>query len=55
VINGFVAVPIMAAMMLVASRETAMGKFTVGRRSRFFGWAATIVMAAAAIAMLIVQ
>ena len=55
VINGFVVVPIMAAMMLVASRGVAMGKVTAGRRSLFFGWAATIVLAGAAIAMLVVQ
>ena len=54
-INGFVAVPIMAAMMLVARREVAMGKFTAGRRSLFYGWVATIVLAAAAIAILVVQ
>jgi NRAMP (natural resistance-associated macrophage protein)-like metal ion transporter len=55
VINGFVAVPIMAAMMLVVSRGSAMGKFTARPRLQLFGWAATIVMAAAAIAMIAVQ
>jgi len=55
VINGFVAVPIMAAMMLVVSRHSAMGKFTACPKLLFFGWAATAVMAAAALAMLAVQ
>jgi NRAMP (natural resistance-associated macrophage protein)-like metal ion transporter len=55
VINGFVAVPMMAAMMLVVSRGSAMGKFTAKPWLLFFGWAATIVMAAAAIAMIAVQ
>jgi NRAMP (natural resistance-associated macrophage protein)-like metal ion transporter len=53
VINGVVAVPIMAAMMLVVSRHSAMGGFTATRMLLFFGWAATLVMAAAAVAMLL--
>lgn len=55
VINGVVAVPIMAAMMLVARRRKAMGKFMIGTRLYFFGWAATVVMAAAVAAMIFVQ
>ena len=55
VINGVVAVPIMAAMMLVASHQHAMGKFTASKRLLAFGWAATFIMALAAVAMLVVQ
>lgn len=55
VINGVVAVPIMAAMMVVVSRRAAMGKFTATRTLLVFGWAATLVMAAAAAAMLFVR
>lgn len=55
VINGFVAVPIMAAMMLVVSRGSKMGKFTAKPRLLIFGWAATIVMAAAAVGMVAAQ
>lgn len=51
VINGVVAVPIMAAMMVVVSRHHAMGKFTASVRLRVVGWAATAVMAAAACAL----
>jgi NRAMP (natural resistance-associated macrophage protein)-like metal ion transporter len=51
VINGVAAVPIMIATMVVASRRSQMGHFTVGRWLKFFGWAATAVMAAASIAM----
>ncbi len=54
VINGVVAVPIMAAMMIVVSRHSAMGQFTATRWLLFFGWAATAVMAAAAVAMIFV-
>jgi NRAMP (natural resistance-associated macrophage protein)-like metal ion transporter len=53
VINGFVAVPIMAGMMLVASRRDQMGRFTISTPVRIFGWIATGAMATAAAAMLI--
>src|SRR5687768_13241201 len=53
VINGFVAVPIMAGMMVVATRRDQMGRFTVSAPVRVFGWAATLAMAVAAAAMLI--
>ncbi len=52
VINGFVAVPVMAAMMWVGSRRDQMGRFTVGPLTLTLGWAATAIMAAAAMAML---
>ncbi|MEQ7873984.1 divalent metal cation transporter [Sphingomonas sp. ASV193] len=53
VINGVAAVPIMAAMMIVASSRKVMGDFTESRRVLVFGWIATAVMAAAAIAMIV--
>lgn len=53
VVNGVIAVPIMAAMMLVASRHVTMGKFTASRWLLRGGWAATLVMGVAAIAMLV--
>lgn len=53
VVNGIVAVPIMAAMMIVAGRRDEMGKFTIGFATRLFGWVATLAMAAAAIAMFV--
>ena len=54
VVNGFVAVPIMAAMMVVVGRRDVMGRFIGGPRLRILGWTATLVMAAAAIAMVVV-
>jgi Mn2+/Fe2+ NRAMP family transporter len=54
VINGFVAVPVMAAMMGVGSRLDQMGRFTVHPITLALGWVATIIMALAAFAMLIV-
>ncbi len=51
VLNGVIAVPIMAAMMYVAGNRKKMGKFTAGRSLSILGWTSTAVMAAAAIAM----
>ena len=53
VINGFAAVPIMAVMMIIATRKAIMGEFRIHGSLLFFGWAATLVMGAAAVAMLI--
>ncbi len=54
VINGVVAVPIMAVMMVIISRHAEMGQFTATPWLKFFGWTATLVMAAAAVAMIFV-
>jgi Mn2+/Fe2+ NRAMP family transporter len=51
VINGVVAVPVMCVMMLMTANTSIMGKFEVTGALKFIGWAATIVMAAAAIGM----
>ena len=51
VLNGTIAVPILGAMMVLASRRDEMGVFVATRAQRVFGWAATIVMAVAASAM----
>lgn len=53
VINGVVAVPIMAVMMVVVSRKAIMAEFTAPVPLLVFGWAATAVMAAAAVAMVV--
>jgi NRAMP (natural resistance-associated macrophage protein)-like metal ion transporter len=52
VINGVVAVPVMLLMMLLASRPKIMGRFTLSPGLKVVGWAATGVMAAAAVGML---
>jgi Mn2+/Fe2+ NRAMP family transporter len=49
VINGVVAVPLMAVIIIMASRKSVMGKFTARRWVRVIGWIATAVMGAAAI------
>ena len=55
VINGVVAVPIMIAMMIVVRRHDRMGKFIAPLSITVLGWAATLIMASAAIAMVVVQ
>jgi NRAMP (natural resistance-associated macrophage protein)-like metal ion transporter len=50
-INGVIAVPIMAVMMLLASREDIMGRFVIRPRLRRLGWSATAVMAVTVVAM----
>jgi NRAMP (natural resistance-associated macrophage protein)-like metal ion transporter len=52
-INGIVAVPVMAVMMLVSTRKSVMGVFTVGGGLLWLGWLATAVMAAAVAALVV--
>ena len=51
-INGIIAVPIMAVMMILASRVDVMGDFVIRPRLRRLGWAATGVMAVTVVAMM---
>ena len=51
VVNGVVAVPVMVAMMFLATRPAVMGQFVLGRTLRVLGWIATAVMLLAAIGM----
>jgi Mn2+/Fe2+ NRAMP family transporter len=51
VINGVIAVPIMAIMMSMAAKPEIMGKFIVTSRLQILGWLATAVMALAVIMM----
>ena len=52
VINGVVAVPLLVVVTLLATRRAVMGEFVAGRVIAALGWAATVVMGAAAVAML---
>ena len=47
IVNGVISVPIMVVLMLIGQSKTLMGRFTISARHRVFGWAATVVMAAA--------
>ena len=53
VINGLVAVPVMALIMHLASHRAAMGSFTLHRGLTFMGWIATGVMAFAGIGLIV--
>ena len=53
VLNGVIAVPIMAVMMLLASSSETMGAHVIGVRLRWMGWIATAVMAVMVVAMLV--
>jgi NRAMP (natural resistance-associated macrophage protein)-like metal ion transporter len=52
VINGVIAVPIMAVMMWLAAAPKVMGEFVVTGWVKALGWVATGVMALAVVAML---
>jgi len=52
VLNGVVAVPIMAVMMRMAVRADIMGAFTITPKLQRLGWFATAVMGIAVVAML---
>jgi Mn2+/Fe2+ NRAMP family transporter len=47
VVNGVLAAPLMAVMMLIVRNPRAMGRLTLGRTATVLGWGATAVMAAA--------
>ena len=53
VINGFVAVPIIACMMLIASDKKVMGRFKIEGPLLYLGWATAGLMGLAAIGMFV--
>jgi len=55
VLNGVIAVPMMAALMLVATNRRKMGEFRAGWVLGGLGWLSTAVMAAATITMIYVS
>jgi NRAMP (natural resistance-associated macrophage protein)-like metal ion transporter len=52
VLNGIVAVPIMAVMMVVVTRLSVMGRFSARPVLTFFGWAGTALMAVTVVALI---
>jgi len=52
VLNGIVAVPIMAAMMLAVTNREIMGKYRARTSLVVLGWLGTALMAAAVLAMI---
>ena len=55
VLNGVIVVPIIGAMMIVASRREIMGDFTANLWQRVLGWLTLVLMAAAAIGMFVLM
>ena len=53
VINGFIAPPLLAIIMLVANNQSIMGKKVNGAGINLLGWITTAVMFAAAIALVL--
>ena len=51
VINGVIAIPIMAVMMMMAVKPEIMGIFTIKKKLRVLGWAATALMFATVVTM----
>jgi NRAMP (natural resistance-associated macrophage protein)-like metal ion transporter len=54
VINGILAAPLMAVMMVVASNPRVMGRLTLPRTMVVLGWLATAVMALATIGFFVI-
>ncbi len=52
VINGIVAVPLMAMIMIMASRRSVMREFTIPLWQKVLGWTATCAMMGAAVGMI---
>jgi Mn2+/Fe2+ NRAMP family transporter len=53
VVNGLLAAPLMAVMMLIVRNPRAMGRLILARRPTILGWIATLVMAAASLAFFV--
>jgi Mn2+/Fe2+ NRAMP family transporter len=49
VVNGVLAAPLMATMMLIVRNPLAMGRLTLSRGATILGWGATAVMAIATV------
>ncbi len=46
VINGVIAVPMLAAIMMLAAKKRVLGEFAISGRLRAMGWLTTLVMPA---------
>jgi NRAMP (natural resistance-associated macrophage protein)-like metal ion transporter len=51
VINGVLAIPVMAMLMIMARRKNVMGRFVVGGPLYWLGWLSTAAMALSVVAM----
>ena len=53
ILNGLVAAPLMAVIMLMASNRKVMGKFVIAPYLKWVGWCATSIMLCVCIGVLI--
>jgi len=53
IINGFLAPPLLVAIMLVANNRQIMGDRVNGRWTNILGWTTTLVMFVAAVALVL--
>jgi Mn2+/Fe2+ NRAMP family transporter len=53
VINGVMAIPLMAMLMVMSANKAIVGKFLLPTDLRVLGWSATIVMFLASVAILV--
>ena len=53
VVNGVLAAPLMAVMMLIATNERVMGELTLPRGMVIGGWIATLVMVVASLGLFV--
>lgn len=53
VLNGLLAAPVMAAMLVIAMNPKIMGEIVLSRATMIVGWRATLVMLAASIGFLV--
>ncbi len=55
VVNGVLAAPLMAVMMLIVRNRRAMGRLTLGPVQTALGWLATLVMAVASVGFFVLS
>jgi Mn2+/Fe2+ NRAMP family transporter len=55
VLNGIVATPIMALIMLLSARRSIMGSFRISKALSVGGWIATGVMGAASLVFILLS
>lgn len=53
VVNGVLAAPLMAVMMLISSNPKIMGRLVISWRMRLIGWTATTVMLVASVGLIV--
>jgi len=54
-VNGMVAVPLPFSLMLISVNRAIVGKFHLPLHLRIAGWAATLLMAAASLALIVTE